>query len=100
MAISLKDPGAVASIPEFAEILGVSLNTAHKIVKLGQVSVLRLGDRTYVLRKPLMEMLGAGWKPDVPDDVTKTSAKENNLAAIAAQEARETQRAKGKGGAR
>ena len=101
-AVQPNDPGHVLSVAEAAELLKLTPQTVYRAIQLEKFPspVMRVGGRILVLRKPLMELLASGWTmPKLPEESKMTSARENNLAVIAAQEAREA-RAKGEGGAR
>jgi excisionase family DNA binding protein len=64
---------ATLTIPEVAELLGVSRNTAYEQARSGQiagVNVIRVGSRLLVPRKPLLELLGEDEGPAEADPST------------------------------
>ena len=48
----------VVSVPEAAEMLGISARLAYDLVARGEPEALRLGGRIVVLLRPLERMLG------------------------------------------
>jgi excisionase family DNA binding protein len=48
----------VISVPEAAEMLGISARLAYDLVARGELQALRLGGRIVVLLRPLERMLG------------------------------------------
>jgi len=48
----------VVSVPEAAEMLGISRRLAYDLVARGELEALRLGGRIVVLLRPLERMLG------------------------------------------
>lgn len=48
------------TVPEAAEILGISRNFAYELVKQGQLPVIRLGKRLIIPRVALEKMLEKG----------------------------------------
>ena len=102
MSINVNDPQDVLTISQVAERLGICEVSAYRAARRGEIPVLRLGSRILVPRAAFnrwLETAGANLAEIGSEDPVKTSAKQNNLAALASQEARETH-AKGKGGAR
>ena len=47
------------TIPETAELLGISLSKAYEAARLGQIPTIRLGTRILVSRRRLEEMVNA-----------------------------------------
>jgi excisionase family DNA binding protein len=47
------------TIPETAELLGISLSKAYEAARLGQIPTFRLGTRILVSRRRLEEMVNA-----------------------------------------
>ena len=45
------------TIPEASKFLGIGLNQAYAAAEKGNIPVVKIGDRTLVLRKALMRML-------------------------------------------
>lgn len=50
----------VVSVPEAAEMLGISRRLAYDLVARDELPALRLGGRIVVLLRPLERMLGGG----------------------------------------
>ena len=48
------------SVPEAAELLGISRNNAYELVKRGELPVIRLGKRLLIPRVALDKMLEKG----------------------------------------
>ncbi len=47
------------SVEHAARLIGVSRSTAYRLVRDGELPGIKVGRRVLVLKKPLMEMLGA-----------------------------------------
>jgi excisionase family DNA binding protein len=54
-----KEEALTLSIEHAARLIGVSRATAYRMVRDGDLRVVRVGRRVLVLKKPLMEMLEA-----------------------------------------
>ncbi|MGZ8875827.1 MAG: helix-turn-helix domain-containing protein [Halobacteriota archaeon] len=54
-----KEEALTLSVEHAARLIGVSRATAYRMVRDGELRALRVGRRVLVLKKPLMEMLGA-----------------------------------------
>ena len=54
-----KEEALTLSVEHAARLIGVSRATTYRMVRDGELQALRVGRRVLVLRKPLMEMLGA-----------------------------------------
>lgn len=54
-----KEEALTLSIEHAARLIGVSRTTAYRMVRDGDLQAIRVGRRVLVLKKPLMEMLGA-----------------------------------------
>jgi excisionase family DNA binding protein len=54
-----KEEALTLSVEHAARLIGVSRATAYRMVRDGELQALRVGRRVLVLKKPLMEMLGA-----------------------------------------
>ena len=54
-----KEEALTLSIEHAARLIGVSRTTAYRMVRDGDLRAIRVGRRVLVLKKPLMEMLGA-----------------------------------------
>jgi excisionase family DNA binding protein len=54
-----KEEAMTLSVEHAARLIGVSRTTAYRLVRDGELQALRVGRRVLVLKKPLMEMLGA-----------------------------------------
>jgi excisionase family DNA binding protein len=54
-----KDEALTLSVEHAARLIGVSRSTAYRMVRDGDLQALRVGRRVLVLKKPLMQMLGA-----------------------------------------
>ena len=54
-----KDESLTLSVEHAARLIGVSRTTAYRMVRDGDLRAIRVGRRVLVLKKPLMEMLGA-----------------------------------------
>ena len=48
------------TVPEAAEMLGISRNFAYELVKQGQIPVIRFGKRILIPKIALEKMLGKG----------------------------------------
>ena len=46
------------TVPEAAELLGVSCGVAYEAARTGELPTIRIGRRLLVSRAPLMELLG------------------------------------------
>jgi excisionase family DNA binding protein len=54
-----KDEALTVSVEHAARLIGVSRGTAYRMVRDGELPAIRVGRRVLVLKKPLMQMLGA-----------------------------------------
>jgi excisionase family DNA binding protein len=54
-----KEEAMTLSVEHAARLIGVSRTTAYRLVRDGELPGIRVGRRVLVLKKPLMEMLGA-----------------------------------------
>jgi excisionase family DNA binding protein len=54
-----KEEALTLSVEHAARLIGVSRATTYRMVRDGELQALRVGRRVLVLKKPLMEMLGA-----------------------------------------
>ena len=54
-----KEVALTLSVEHAARLIGVSRATVYRMVRDGELQALRVGRRVLVLKKPLMEMLGA-----------------------------------------
>ena len=54
-----KEEALTLSVEHAARLIGVSRTTAYRMVRDGELRAIRVGRRVLVLKKPLMEMLGA-----------------------------------------
>jgi excisionase family DNA binding protein len=54
-----KDEALTLSVEHAARLIGVSRSTVYRLVRDGELRAIRVGRRVLILKKPLMEMLGA-----------------------------------------
>jgi excisionase family DNA binding protein len=54
-----KEEAMTLSVEHAARLIGVSRTTAYRLVRDGELPGIKVGRRVLVLKKPLMEMLGA-----------------------------------------
>ena len=54
-----KEEAMTLSVEHAARLIGVSRSTAYRLVRDGELPSIKVGRRVLVLKKPLMEMLGA-----------------------------------------
>lgn len=61
-------PAATLSVPEAAQVLGISTERAYDSVKAGEIPVLRFGRRVRVPKHALQQLLETGtWEGRKPD---------------------------------
>ncbi len=54
-----KEEALTLSVEHAARLIGVSRTTAYRMARDGELQTIRVGRRVLVLKRPLMQMLGA-----------------------------------------